>query len=161
MLKYKEGSLFEADKGTILVHACNTMGVWGSGIAAEFKKRFPYSFLVYNELCKNALQHDAELYGLSGTTLVTPEENGYKVGCLFTSADFGKDVDPVDEILVNTTLALHYFVGNLTGKPKIASNMFNSGLFGVPWDRSEAALKVFVDRYDLDWTVYVPKERNV
>src|SRR5579859_6977248 len=55
VIEYRKGSLFEAPKGSYLVHACNTQGVWGSGIAVEFKKRFPGAFAHYNRHCQNPL----------------------------------------------------------------------------------------------------------
>ncbi|KAK4904538.1 ADP-ribose 1''-phosphate phosphatase, partial [Elasticomyces elasticus] len=33
------GSLFDSPDGSALIHACNCMGVWGSGIANDFRER--------------------------------------------------------------------------------------------------------------------------
>lgn len=142
MIKYKKGSLFDAPKETILVHACNSKGVWGSGIAAEFKKRYPAEFLRYERLCK---------YGenILGTGPIYSN-----VGCLITSSGFGNSLDTKDEILVHTTLALNNLCER--GPGPIASNKFNSGLFKVPWEETEKILNVFVKKYNLDWTVYEP-----
>lgn len=52
-IKYIKGSLFDAPEGYILTHACNAQGVWGSGIAKEFKKRKPLAFKNYNLFCKD------------------------------------------------------------------------------------------------------------
>jgi ADP-ribose 1''-phosphate phosphatase len=146
-LVYKKMDLFDAPKGSVLVHAGNAQGVWGSGIAAEFHKRFPKAFESYNNECfKNSMIGDYDC----------TEENDYIVATIITSENYGGKVDNPEEILVNTTLALDSLcrilnVDDLNGR--IYSNKFNSGLFNVPWEKTEAILKVFVKRYDLNWTV--------
>lgn len=147
-------SLFDAPKsihgipGTLLVHACNTEGFWGAGIAKEFKKRFPESFLLYKEFCEAGIK--------TGEFEVSSEENGYNVGCLFTSSIDSRSPDSPDEIIVNTVLAVDDLL-NWTDKEFIIySNKFNSGLFNVPWDRTEAVLKVLTKKYDVNWTVCDP-----
>jgi len=46
-----KASLFTAPEGSIIIHACNTKGVWGSGIAAAFAKIFPDARNVYAKAC--------------------------------------------------------------------------------------------------------------
>ncbi len=150
MIKYAKMSLFEAPEGSLLVHACNLQGVWGSGIAKEFKERYPRSFKEYEMECFRHLIN-------VGDYLVSNQENKRNVISLITSFDYGKKVDSPAAILVNTTLALNsmandYFTDH-DYPPKFYSNKFNSGMFKVPWERTEEILKVFVERYDLDWTV--------
>lgn len=148
-IKYVKGSLFDAPKGTILVHACNAQGVWGSGIAKEFKERFPTSYSLYSKHCKNSF----ELFGHSTLGFGSVyKDREYYVGCLITSENYGKKVDSKQEILINTTLALSSISGYKS--EKFASNKFNSGLFGVPWEETEVILKYFIKRHNLDWTVY-------
>ena len=49
---YKRGDPFaQSGEDKILVHACNCKGVWGSGIAVEFAKRFPFAHADYVRLC--------------------------------------------------------------------------------------------------------------
>lgn len=148
MITYKKMSLFDAPEGSILVHACNAKGVWGSGIASEFKKRFPSSYEKYKNYCYN--------FGGLATSIVF-EENNYFICNLITSSGFGKYVDDEDSILVNTTLALNKFLeqeylGHFS-KRTIYSNKFNSGLFNVPWEKTEKNLKVLVERYNVEWVV--------
>ena len=50
-LEYVKGSVFDAPKGVILAHACNAQGSWGSGVALEFKKRFPDAYAYYHKTC--------------------------------------------------------------------------------------------------------------
>jgi ADP-ribose 1''-phosphate phosphatase len=142
-----KGSLFDAPKGSILVHACNARGVWGTGIAVEFKKRFPESFDFYHELCME------EGNKLLGITILCPEENGYVVGCLISSDGYGKFKDSPEDILKNTRLALPCVLAE--NRP-IHSNMFNSGLFAVPWADTEKVLLETMDKvgYTDPWTVW-------
>lgn len=145
-IKYVNGSLFNASDDTLLVHACNAKGVWGSGIAAEFKKRYPEEFEVYSEYCLSKKNDDALGMGL----------HLGNVGCLITSSGYAGGLDSKDEILVHTTLALDDLCFQIeeSGNNKVASNLFNSGLFKVPWVDTERILSVFVKKYKLDWTVY-------
>jgi ADP-ribose 1''-phosphate phosphatase len=149
-VRHKTGSLFEAPTGSILVHACNSYGVWGSGIAVEFRKRFPKSHKEYRDYCEH---HDSKV---SGTTFLTSEN----VGCLITSGGFAKSLDERPAIIGNTILALKdLFKAYLdTDVPiEIHSNRFNSGLFNVPWEHTETALKgVLLDFPKVTWIVWTP-----
>ena len=147
-IKYKTGSLFDAEEGHILIHACNSKGVWGSGIAKQFKDRFPNSYLFYNLKCTSN--------NMVAKSISFNEKN-YKICSLITSSGYSTLLDSKNEILVNTTLSLQNFIiENLDSCStiKIASNKFNSGLFKVPWNETESILEVFVKRYNLNWTVY-------
>ena len=147
-ITYKKMDLFSAPKDSILVHSCNAKGVWGSGIAVEFKKRFPGVFLEYNKYCRQL--------GDVGIAVLVPDKNHY-VGNLIASSGYADTLDTKDEILVNTTLALNNLCYNIEQKGleerTVYSNKFNSGLFKVPWNETEKILKVFVDRYNLKWVV--------
>lgn len=111
--------------------ACNAKGVWGSGVAVEFKKRvhplgnpfhshrsltihkFPKAYQMYHAHC---LAHKTSL--VDGTTLlILPQSFGtvkqhtrnrdtHYIACLFTSHGYGKTVDPPETILKNTKAAL-------------------------------------------------------
>ena len=146
MIAYKKGSLFDAPKGSILVHACNAQGVWGAGIAKEFKNRFPESFKYYRRNC--VLAEEPQV----GKAYLLPLENGYQVGCLITSRCYGEDLDPITIILNQTESALSSLEFYLKLNPKpVYSNKFNSGLFGVPWESTENVLKSVIG--DCEWTV--------
>jgi len=153
-LKYQQGSLFDAPADTWLVHACNTQGSWGAGIAKQFKALFPEAFESYKDSCRFGLASTGESLlirdgdvGCKGT--------GRRIVCLLTSRGYGDQRDSASTIKVNTTLAINHLVQEyLRPGQKFASNKFNSGLFHIPWEQTEEILKVFVDRYNLDWTVY-------
>lgn len=51
-LIFKKGNLFDS-KCDIFVNACNKVGVMGTGIALEFKKRYPKTYKEYVQKCKS------------------------------------------------------------------------------------------------------------
>lgn len=127
MIVLNTGSLFEAPKGSLLAHACNCKGKWTSGIAAAFKEKFPESFRIYQDYCKTI--PEAVLIGKAMMTF----ENGYFVGCLFTSIDESHNPDPQEKILAQTETALaHLNAVNFGGAP-IHIPKINAGHFKVPW----------------------------
>lgn len=153
-LNYQNGSLFDAPKGSVLVHACNAKGVWGRGIAKAFKEKFPESFEDYFFACSDA--REAGDY-LPGRGFLCQEENGFHVGCLVTSFGYLNDLDPVSIVLQHTRSALLDFCVELEYRDlnEVHSNMFNSGLFNVPWEKSEAILKEVLVQYpNINWTVW-------
>jgi ADP-ribose 1''-phosphate phosphatase len=152
MIIHKKGSLFDAPKYSVLIHAVNAQGVWASGIAKEFKARFPKSFEEYAEHCIRP----TEAVGLG---LILPEENDYNVGVLFTSLHYGILKDSKDVILQHTKDALDtFFMGKTAWSRPLHSCKFNSGLFGVPWEETEAILKEILEKkkYTGDWTIWEP-----
>jgi ADP-ribose 1''-phosphate phosphatase len=130
-----------------LVHSCNARGIWGTGIAVEFKNRFPESYAFYHEFCEQ------EKEKLVGVSILCPEENGYVIGCLITSDGYGKFKDTPEDILKHTRLALPCVLAE--NRP-IHSNRFNSGLFNVLWDDTERVLLKAMDDagYKSPWTVW-------
>lgn len=160
MISYKKMSLFDAPEGSILVHGCNAQGVWGSGIAAPFKEKYPRSWKEYNSYCEKALEKDKK-FGAVGTTLITNQENKRFIGCLITSFSYGKDRDSVEDIVAQTFLALDSLFRNLKESNEldrpIYSNKFNSGMFKVDWRYTERCLQYFVKRYGVEWVVCDPE----
>jgi ADP-ribose 1''-phosphate phosphatase len=137
-VKTRKGDLFTAPKGSYLAHACNCQGVWGSGVAKEFKLRFPASFLEYEAKCKSGATR--------GDILICKEENGHHVVCLFTSLNYGERVDPPELIIESTVKALK----SLPKDIKIHMPLINSGFFKVPWEETE---KILLES-ELDVTVW-------
>ncbi|MGH7974935.1 MAG: macro domain-containing protein [bacterium] len=148
-ITYKKGSLFDAPTGSILVHAVSTQSVWGSGIAKEFKARFPESFEFYKQFCEEEGER------LLGVIIYCPVENGYVVNNLVTSIDYGTKKDPKDKILEASRSALRFLLEENPVLP-IHSCKFNSGLFGVPWEETEKVLlEVMTETgYNKIWTVW-------
>lgn len=161
-IEYLNQDLFDAPEGSILVHACNAQGVWGSGIAAEFKKQTPESFQEYNSYCKHNIL-------ITGTSLLIENyqtADKFQIGCLITSEDFGSQKDHREIIKINTALALRdlcqkiLVYGDYSDEIIVYSNKFNSGLFDVPWKQTELILEVVLNRYqNIKWIV-CDKETN-
>lgn len=155
---YKKGSLFDAPKGSLLLHAVNAKGVWGSGIAKQFHERFPESFNYYNMWC--SLSSNAR--GWVGRFGSAPEENGYTIGWFCTSSDYGDKKDSKDLVLDYTRKALEnmFYDEKNWGLvlPPIHSCKFNAGLFGVPWEETEKVLLDVFNKegYNKIWTVWEP-----
>jgi ADP-ribose 1''-phosphate phosphatase len=167
MIEYRKGSLFDAPEGSLLVHAVNCQGVWGAGISKEFKARFPWAYDQYREDCiKRGILNKGTYsiyYGQSAEHLKDVIYAGYKeysVGCLFTSSRFGNEKDSVDKILQNTLSSVSYLLLRLshfsdTSKLEIHSNKFNSGLFGVPWAKTEKIVNTCLEYFpDQKWVVW-------
>lgn len=156
-IEYVKGSLFEvAPKGSLLVHACNCQGVWSSGIAKEFKERFPKSFEEYRDYCLSDYSEN-----IVGDAIITSEN----VACLLTSVSYGPNVDLPHKINTHTVYALFDMFNKLIehGKPEfkditIYSNKFNSGLFNVPWAWTEYNINLLLDNQDYikKWVVADP-----
>jgi ADP-ribose 1''-phosphate phosphatase len=109
-LSYIAGDLFLAPPNSILVHACNTQGSWGAGIALAFKRNYPTQFEQYKAHCK---EHGRDLVG---TCLLIPGDV-HDIACLFTSRAYGKRKDTPEEILAATQGAVQDLLKqNVQGK---------------------------------------------
>lgn len=145
-----KADLFRAREDLILAHAVNSKGVMGSGIAAIFKKKFPANYLFYKECCEKENMTGKCILGISSTNIVAN---------LVTSEDFGMKVDEKDVVLKNTESALEDMFTQLEKmylpRKIICSNKFNSGLFGVPWEYTEAIVEKVLSKYpDYKWIIF-------
>lgn len=131
MIHYINDSLFASPNNRLLIHSCNAQGVWGSGIAKQFKELYPLEYGIYNYYCETT-----HLSKLLGSCLIVN-----KVGCLITSSGYGYNVDIPATILFNTKKALADLISKTT--MEISMPKINSGLFKVPWEETESILKTF------------------
>jgi ADP-ribose 1''-phosphate phosphatase len=132
-ITYIKGDLFSAPKGSILIHACNCRGLWGGGIAKQFALKFPGAYAHYREICNKM---GAKLLG---SCFIIPTRN-YAIACLFTSKGYGQAIDSPEEILEATKSAVNDLIRfDVEDAPYYACK-FNSGLFRVPWEQTEAIL---------------------
>jgi ADP-ribose 1''-phosphate phosphatase len=107
-----EGDLFaHAPTRSVLVHACNTQGSWGSGIAALFKKKYPAAYQVYHDTCVEKGDN------LLGTCLLIPTGER-DIACLFTSKGYGRNVDGKSMILRSTRTAAQDLMRQTQGSDK-------------------------------------------
>lgn len=135
---YHQGSLFKAPVlHSILVHACNCQGRWGSGIAKEFARRFPEAHKDYQKLCDGGAMADK----LIGSGIQFHKPGLQPIGYLFTSRGYGEQVDPPAEILHHTYSALKCILDQLPKGMEVHAPKINSGLFCVPWEKTEAIIE--------------------
>ncbi len=136
MLIYKENfDLFDAPKGTLLMHSCNAQGIWGSGVALQFKEKFFVEYEMYNIYCNAGPEFTL------GTGIIFN-----RVACIIASNGYSHKVDDNETILKNTETSIKMIIDNSNGPiylPKI-----NSGLFKVPWEKTELIIKEFVKHRD-------------
>ncbi|MCJ1265968.1 ADP-ribose 1''-phosphate phosphatase [Lobaria immixta] len=107
------GDIFSAPANTVLIHACNAKGVWGSGVALAFKKKFPKAFQAYAAHCKppssnpaNLADHQRALAGTAFLLPPSPPQENHWIACLFTSVGYGRSVDSPEQIMANTERAV-------------------------------------------------------
>lgn len=156
--------LFTAPSDSFIVHACNTKGQWGSGIAKFMKDKYPKNNQAYRDHCFS--NSDERLIGSAFIPQVgSAAWKERRVISLFTSVAYGIFKDPPHKIIQNTKDALvdlFLFLSEEYKQPEINvySNMFNSGLFNVPWSDTENVLKHELDIFEsnnpevkINWTV--------
>lgn len=134
----KKGDLFKVKENAVLTHACNAQGVWGRGIAALFKKKYPKAFKRYNGFCYAKSEMKTQILGKA---LIARDT--VPVGCLITSWHYSPP-DPSMLITEHTEMAAESLITQVqTSLPnyEIHSCKINAGLFKVPWEESEDAIK--------------------
>ena len=149
-LNYRNGNIFDAPAGSLLLHACNAHGAWGAGIALQFAHRFPVAQRAYARDCA---AHSAD--ALAGTTRLYPAPR-HTIACLITSRGYGKRRDAPDLILQFTRSALAHLLQQLRQTTAIHSPRINAGLFGVPWPSTAELLTQALDACPTahTWTVW-------
>lgn len=138
-MKYVKGNLFSAPYGEVLCHSCNTLGKWGAGIAVGFKNKYPEAFQLYVEKCMIGSQN------ILGTSQVVAV-NGHVIANLFVSVGYGWAKDPQDDILISTQNALIHLADQIRPmRLKVNMPKINSGLFAVPWEKTEDLIKMYLE----------------
>ena len=146
-LSYHKGDMFaNAPKGCVLIHACNTQGHWGAGIAKAFKQQYSKAYADHHIFCVK--EHSKTSPVPRGTAQLLAPRDGdseHWIGCVFTSAKYGKGKDKPDQIIKNTANSMQMLLELIS---KVTENVtsirmckINSGKFGVPWERTEDVLK--------------------
>lgn len=145
MINYIKGDLFghTSKKAIVLAHACNPFGSWGGGIAAQFRKRYPDA---YSEYALHCNKFGPELLGKSYVIPVDGPQKTY-IACLFTS-NFENSPAEIVEYTRESLKDLRSQLQNLKdvetdeeGKIVVSMPKINSGIFNVPWEKTESALK--------------------
>ena len=84
------GDIFTC-KEEIIVHQTNCMGVMGSGLAAQVKKKYPDVFKGYYHFCKTN-----QLNELLGNTLICETDDGKYIANVFGQGNYGTDKQYTD-----------------------------------------------------------------
>lgn len=150
-VKSGKDDIFQQTKTeSVLVHACNSRGVWGAGIAQQFKRRFPEAYHIYAHWCK------VHNYNVVGQCLVVAD-HGYVIGNLITSHGFGSHKDNEEKILMATYKSICDLLEQLPVYKVIVSPKINNGLFNVPWERTEQIINEAIvnSGFDIEWRVHV------
>ena len=154
MIKYRKGDLFEnAPPNAILTHAVNGVGKWGSGIAAEFARRYPNAYVLYTYTCERNLAEGKQAgYGF----LIDADHT--RIGCLVTSHLYGAKKDSPEKILEQTRIALKEFLQlrDIVDSTEIHSPRINAGLFAVPWEDTAKVIEeeLRVCGKNIKWVVW-------
>ncbi|KXS95472.1 hypothetical protein AC578_6861 [Pseudocercospora eumusae] len=139
------GDIFSAPPNTLIIHACNTEGSWGAGIAAAFKSHYPSAYEIYHDHCHS---NGGELRAKAFLIPPQPDDDDqhqHFVGCLFTSRRKGRKKDSPKQILGATGPAMRDLMrlvrecGMEVGEVRMCR--INSGLFGVKWEETKAVLE--------------------
>lgn len=148
-IKEHIGDLFEAPDNSVIVHACNAVGSWGGGIAAAFRQRYPQAYQIYKKHCTKEHNFETDPVPRGTCLLIPPVESKpgapkHWIGCLFTSAKYGRAKDPPHVILRHTGPAFRDLLAQLDSEPTIQEVrmcQINAGLFAVPWSDTKEALQ--------------------
>ncbi|KAA8912410.1 hypothetical protein FN846DRAFT_916673 [Sphaerosporella brunnea] len=163
-------SLFSAPPNSILIHACNTVGSWRSGVAAAFKAHYPGAHSAYVSACSSGVS--------VGSTLLIPPQacdvaagRQHWIACLFTSARYGKDVDAPETVLKNTRGAMEDLLWQVEaleiadggdgvekdggGRPgEWHAAKINSVRFRVPWEETVGVVEEVLEGKGREVVVY-------
>lgn len=93
MIKLIKCSVFDS-YASIIAHQVNCMGVMGSGVAAQVKKRYPEAYQAYKDFCT---AHKGDRRGMLGTAQLCPVSwlpDGTPrifIANLFAQFDYGRE----------------------------------------------------------------------
>lgn len=144
-LKLLDGSLFDAPTPSI-GQGVNIRGVMGSGIAVEFRRRFPDMYEEYRELCLSGGLFPGEVHRFENS-------DGTVIYNIASQDDPGRNArlewleDGVDTAL---TLLRE------NGEDTLALPRIGCGIGGLDWDDVRASLADLSDEYDIDIEVWTP-----
>lgn len=149
-IEYRKGDMLaDPTPGVLLLHACNSQGVWGRGIAAQFKTKYPRAFEAYNRHC---IQNNKDL---AGRVFAVGDGSGNPIICAFTSNDYAAGLSSPEVITENTKSCLAQMRSLIKNGAEIWSPKINSGLFKTPWENTEALIEEYLlDNPETTWVVW-------
>ncbi|KAK7511006.1 ADP-ribose 1''-phosphate phosphatase [Phyllosticta citriasiana] len=155
VIKEVTADIWKAPPNSVLIHACNCSGNWGSGIAKAFKDEYPRAHKLHQQFCDRCPDGIAQ----AGTAQLIPpvdedpnaSDKGNKrhyIGCLFTSVGFGENVDPPDVILRYTRHAMIDLLRQIAEAKSSGEEIgeirmckINSVRFHTPWTKTLGVLQ--------------------
>lgn len=141
MIIYRKGDILDAlDKGEIdvLVHGCNAIGGFGSGIAGQIAKRYPDALRAYKDLISTCLSFKIPKPKRAGLSIPSSGNIKGMVINLITQIEFlprGKDHFEYDAFRISLKHLLECHQSRKIGMP-----MIGAGLAGGDWKRIEAII---------------------
>lgn len=160
MIEYRTGNILHEwhNPNVVIVHSCNSQGVWGSGFAKQLALKVPTADGMQLRHCMMRKHEGIDVTGKA--YLVTLTEPPIKIGCLFTSEFYGNKKSSPAIILNNTANAIRNLF-DIIAEPtfEIHSPKINSGLFNVPWRSTEDIINLELIRQlkfdrEIKWIVW-------
>lgn len=122
MIEIKKGDLLKSN-ADVIVHQTNCLGIMGSGVAYQIKKKYPQVFQEYYKFCKEYYDNN-NLSELLGNVLFVKSDNKIIANC-FGQYGIGKGVQTNYDALLkcfyevwkfasryeNITIAMPYKIG--------------------------------------------------
>lgn len=90
MIKILKGDLLQVKKG-IIGHQVNCMGVMGSGVAVQVKKKYPIAFDEYRALVEEYDIGEDIRQSLLGSTQIVPINDELYIANMFGQFNYGSD----------------------------------------------------------------------
>lgn len=123
-MKIINGDIFDSDAVAIL-HQVNCMGVMGSGVAKQVKRKFPLVYFEYKRLCD---EHKDDPAPLMGVVQVCEVDDKKYIVNLFAQKKFGRDgtcytdynalricLNRVNQLFAGRAVALPYMMSCVRG----------------------------------------------
>ncbi len=139
-LTYKRGNLFDHLEGKtniIVPHVCNTLGVMGSGFAAQVREKYPETNETYVKYCKHFKLNNPTYY--RPYTLFTYENFGVFCNMICQTGLSGSQVR---NATYTDLIKCMDFITDLDSREwEVYAPKFGAGLCGMNWDFIEELIK--------------------
>lgn len=140
MIIFKTGNLFDSD-AKILAHGTNTSGKMNSGIAVEFRNRYPDMHKQYLKLCKEQTSER-----LVGTAAIYVNDEDY-IANVF-SQDLPGPHAKYEWTRKGLNQVMNFAIQN--DIPSIATCRIGSGVGGLDWNKMQVMIFDNFEKYPVD-----------
>ena len=146
MILYLDGDLLE-DDADVLVNTINCVGAMGAGIALQFKHKFPFNFLRYQQICR--------LGKVRPSDILIYEEEGQTIYNLATK-DQWRESSRMSWISKGCSNLKKEIQSNSIKSIAIPALGCNNG--GADWPRVKSILEKWLQGLNCEVRIYLPKE---